>query len=148
MPPISEFFGIVVTMYYNDHAPPHFHARYAEHEAQLEIDSLEVLHGSLPPPQLALRRTDMIRVRTVEPLAGFNLRVGFTDGTVRVIDVERYLRGPVFEPIRRDRAVFEAVAVDEELGVIGWPNGADIDPDVLYGLHEPAWASHDSDTHG
>jgi hypothetical protein len=54
VPPISEFFGIVVTMYYNDHAPPHFHARYAEHEAQLEIDSLEVLHGSLPPPQLAL----------------------------------------------------------------------------------------------
>jgi hypothetical protein len=54
VPRISEFFGIVVTMYYNDHAPPHFHARYAEHEAQLEIDSLEVLHGSLPPPQLAL----------------------------------------------------------------------------------------------
>jgi hypothetical protein len=41
-------------MYYNDHTPPHFHARYAEHEAQLEIHSLEVLRGSLPPPQLVL----------------------------------------------------------------------------------------------
>ena len=86
----------------------------------------------------------MIRVRTVEPLQGFNLRVGFTDGSDRVIDVERYLRGPIFAPIRRDRAVFETVSVDEELGVIVWPNGADIDSDVLYGLHEPAWANHDS----
>jgi hypothetical protein len=34
---ISEFLGIVISMYYNDHAPPHFHARYAEHEAQVEI---------------------------------------------------------------------------------------------------------------
>lgn len=83
----------------------------------------------------------MVRVRTVRPLEGFQLLVGFTDGTERVIDVERYLRGPVFEPIRRDRAVFEAVAVDEELGTVVWPNGADIDPDVLYGLHEPAWAT-------
>lgn len=88
----------------------------------------------------------MIRVKTVAPLAGFNLRVGFTDGTERVIDVERYLRGPVFEPVRQDRAVFEAVRVDEALGVIVWPNGADIDPDVLYGLHEPAWATQESGT--
>jgi hypothetical protein len=82
----------------------------------------------------------MVRVKTVVPLDGFALRVGFTDGTQRVIDVERFLRGPVFDEIRRDRRLFEAVAVDRELGVVVWPNGADIDPDVLYGLHEPAWA--------
>ncbi len=84
----------------------------------------------------------MVRVATVRPLDGFCLLVGFTDGTERTIDVERYLRGPMFEEIRRDRSTFEAVGVDPELGVIVWPNGADIDPDVLYGLHEPAWASH------
>jgi hypothetical protein len=41
-------------MYYNDHAPPHFHARYAEHEAVVAIDTLEVVEGSLPRRALAL----------------------------------------------------------------------------------------------
>lgn len=48
MPCVSEFFGIAVYMYYNDHAPPHFHAEYSEHEASLSIESLDVLEGSLP----------------------------------------------------------------------------------------------------
>lgn len=56
VPRISEFFGIVISMYYNDHAPPHFHARYAEHEAQLDIDSLAITGGSLPRRVLALVR--------------------------------------------------------------------------------------------
>jgi hypothetical protein len=54
MPRISEFFGIVIAMYYNDHAPPHFHARYAEHEAEIEIASLDLLNGSLPRRAMAL----------------------------------------------------------------------------------------------
>jgi len=81
----------------------------------------------------------MVRVRSVTPLDGFRLDVRFTDGSERVIDVERYLRGPVFKPIRSSRTLFEAVSVDPGLGVVVWPNGADIDPDVLYGTHEPAW---------
>jgi hypothetical protein len=48
MPRISEFFGIVVAMYHNDHAPPHFHAKYGEHEATFSIATLETLEGSLP----------------------------------------------------------------------------------------------------
>jgi hypothetical protein len=48
VPRVSEFFGIIIAMYYSDHAPPHFHARYAEHEASVRIDTLEVLEGSLP----------------------------------------------------------------------------------------------------
>lgn len=82
----------------------------------------------------------LVRVTSVRPLEGYKLRVRFTDGTERTIDVERYLRGPIFEPVRRDRAVFEAVAVDPELGVVHWPNGADIDSTVLHGSAEPAWA--------
>jgi hypothetical protein len=54
MPRISEFFGIVIAMYYNDHVPPHFHAKYAEYEAEVAIQSLEVLKGSLPRRALAL----------------------------------------------------------------------------------------------
>jgi hypothetical protein len=82
----------------------------------------------------------MITVTGASPRSGYSLLVTFSNGTQRLIDVERYLRGPIFEPIRRDRALFEAVSVDEELGVVVWPNGADIDSDVLYGTHEPAWA--------
>jgi hypothetical protein len=83
---------------------------------------------------------EIIRVARVEPLDGYRLRVRFANGEERDIDVERYLRGPVFEPIRKDRALFEAVTVDEELGVVVWPNGADIDSAVLHGAREPAWS--------
>jgi hypothetical protein len=91
---------------------------------------------------------EMIRVARVEPLDGYRLRVGFANGEVRDIDVERYLRGTVFEPIRKDRALFEAVTVDEELGVVVWPNGADIDSAVLYGAREPAWAEEEAGSPG
>ena len=47
MPPISRFYGI--KMYFADHAPPHFHAEYAEHEARITISNLAVLSGNLPP---------------------------------------------------------------------------------------------------
>lgn len=54
MPEISRFFGIIVSMYFNDHPPPHFHARYAEHKALIGIETLAVLQGSLPPRVLGL----------------------------------------------------------------------------------------------
>ena len=54
MPRISEFYGIIIAMYYQDHAPPHFHAVYAEHEATISITTLEVREGSLPRRALAL----------------------------------------------------------------------------------------------
>jgi len=48
MPRISEFYGILIYMYYQDHAPPHFHAIYGEHEAEVEIATGGVLRGHLP----------------------------------------------------------------------------------------------------
>ena len=72
-----------------------------------------------------------IRIETVEPLDGYVLRLGFSDGTARGVDLEPELWGPVFEPLR-DPAVFRQVTVDHELGTIVWPNGADMDPDVLH----------------
>jgi hypothetical protein len=54
MPKISAFFGILILMYYNDHAPPHFHAKYGDHEALIRIDPLGILQGSLPPRALSL----------------------------------------------------------------------------------------------
>jgi hypothetical protein len=48
MPCISQFFGIVIYMYFNDHAPPHFHAEYGGNEALYEIQTLRVYAGRLP----------------------------------------------------------------------------------------------------
>ncbi len=85
--------------------------------------------------------TALVRIRAVTPVSGFRVRIGFTDGSEREIDLEPYLRGPIFEPLRRDPALFAAVSVDPELRTVVWPNGADIDPDVLYHGRQPAaWA--------
>ncbi len=56
MPRISAFYGIVITMYYRDHHPPHFHAIYGEYEAQIVIETLEPLAGMLPLRALRLVR--------------------------------------------------------------------------------------------
>jgi hypothetical protein len=78
------------------------------------------------------------RIINVEPLHDFVLRLDFDDGTTRDVNLEPRLWGPVFEPLRRDPELFRRVFVDRELGTIVWPNGADLDPDVLHGDHEPA----------
>ncbi len=54
MPTISIFYGIVIQMFWRDHSPPHFHALYAEYEAQIDIRTLETLEGRLPNRALAL----------------------------------------------------------------------------------------------
>ena len=54
MPTISSFYGLLIRMYFNDHAPPHFHALYGEHQATIDIRKLIVLEGSLPRRALEL----------------------------------------------------------------------------------------------
>jgi hypothetical protein len=48
MPRISYFYGIAVSMYSSDHPPPHFHARYGEYEAKIDIGTGEPQAGELP----------------------------------------------------------------------------------------------------
>ncbi len=79
----------------------------------------------------------LVRVRAVEPLEGFRILLEFEDDTQKEIDLEPYLHGPIFEPIRSDPVVFRSIKV--EGGTIAWDNGADIDPDVLYYGLTPAW---------
>jgi hypothetical protein len=81
----------------------------------------------------------LVRIRSVEPLENFIVRLEFTDGTRREIDLEPFLRGKVFESLRNSRRAFRAVRVDEQMGTIVWENGADIDPNVLYYNLKPAW---------
>ena len=54
MPEISRFYGIIIAMFWDDHNPPHFHARYGQHKAAIEIESFRILDGSLPPRALGL----------------------------------------------------------------------------------------------
>ena len=54
MPRISEFFGIEIYIYWDDHGPPHFHAVYAEHEALISIEDFSLLRGHLPPRGMGL----------------------------------------------------------------------------------------------
>jgi hypothetical protein len=51
---ISRFYGIVIQIYYADHPPPHFHAHYGDFTAVIEIQSLSVLEGHIPPRALGL----------------------------------------------------------------------------------------------
>ena len=48
MPKISEFYGIAIYMFYSDHAPPHFHAYYGEHEVLVGISPARILQGKVP----------------------------------------------------------------------------------------------------
>jgi len=54
MPEISRFYGIVIKMFFDDHNPPHFHALYGEHEVLIDISTLAVFAGHIPPRALGL----------------------------------------------------------------------------------------------
>ena len=82
---------------------------------------------------------EMISVTDVEPREGYWLRLTFSDGSVKDVDLEDLLsRGGVFAAIRDDRDLFEQVRLKPDSRTIEWPGDIDLDPDVLYGAHEPA----------
>jgi hypothetical protein len=67
----------------------------------------------------------------VKIVSNFLVCLELTDGRQKTVDLEKYLKGPIFEPIRNNPSEFAKVYVDLRAGTIVWPNGADIDPDVL-----------------
>lgn len=74
----------------------------------------------------------IIDVVEVEVLGRYIVEMTFEDGTVKVLDLEPYLWGEVFEPLLEDYELFTQVQVDPQAGTITWPNGADISPRRLY----------------
>ena len=54
MPELSRFYGIIIRMFYGDHAPPHFHAVYQGEQVQINIETLAVMNGSMRRRALAL----------------------------------------------------------------------------------------------
>ena len=70
----------------------------------------------------------------VQPLENYRLHLRFEDGVEGSVDVASLVKFTgVFDPLR-DREYFLQVRVNPDLGTICWPNGADLDPDVLYAL--------------
>ena len=78
-----------------------------------------------------------VRVRKATPLENFEMLIEFEDGLQKEIDLEPFLHGQIFEPIRNNPKMFQDVRI--EGGTIAWANGADIDPEVLYYNLKPAW---------
>jgi hypothetical protein len=73
------------------------------------------------------------RIRSVQAGPGFTLLLGFADGTSGTVDLTDDVdgRSGVFAPLQ-DPGYFARVIVDDEAGTVVWPNGLDLDPDVLY----------------
>ena len=86
----------------------------------------------------------MVDITAVELVKNRIVRLWFSDGSERVVDLAPFLWGPAFEAIASDDEVFGAIRVDADTGTITWPNGADLDPDVLHGDLEPSSRSRSS----
>ena len=74
---------------------------------------------------------DLVHVTAVEPLPDHGLKLAFDDGTTGQVDLSGWEWRGVFEPLR-DPSFFQQAALDEELGTVVWPNGADIAPETLH----------------
>jgi len=72
-----------------------------------------------------------LHVDRVTPKEGYELRIQFSDGIVKDVDLSSELYGEVFEPLR-DPGFFRQVTVNQETRTIEWPNGADFAPEFLY----------------
>ena len=72
-----------------------------------------------------------LHVDRVTPKEGYELRIQFSDGIVKDVDLSSELYGEVFEPLR-DPGFFRQVTVNPETRTIEWPNGADFAPEFLY----------------
>ena len=80
----------------------------------------------------------MVDITDVQIVKGRTVRLAFSDGSERTVDLTPHLWGPVLGEIGADDELFRQVRVDPTSGTIGWPNGADLDPDVLHGDFTPA----------
>lgn len=64
-------------------------------------------------------------------VAAHKIKIRFEDGRIKLVDLQPYLEGPVFEPLK-DSNYFRQVTVNRDIDTITWPNHADYSPDFLY----------------
>ena len=160
MPEISRFLGIVITMYFNDHMPPHFHAEYNNQEAAFEIKTLSKSAGYLPPritgfviewaSQHQKELMDnwnllnsqgtfekippfvfMLHVETAKYLENYKMSVIFNDGSSHIVDFEKTI-------INDHRPIISAlkdISVFKDFSIqnhtISWANGLDFAPEFI-----------------
>jgi hypothetical protein len=79
----------------------------------------------------------LVHVTAVRVSVRYVVELDFDDGATRVIDLEPFLWGDMFEPILADYSYFKDVRVDSESGTVVWPNGADLSPRTLYAESKP-----------
>ena len=72
-----------------------------------------------------------LHVASISHIKAYELRVEFSNGAVKEVDLAGELHGEVFEPLR-DPEFFQQVTVNAETGTVEWPNGADFAPEFLY----------------
>jgi len=72
-----------------------------------------------------------VHVNQVKPIGEYLLRIEFSDGVIKDVDLAKELYGEVFEPLKA-HDLFERVGVNPETRTIEWPNGADFAPEFLY----------------
>ncbi len=75
-------------------------------------------------------------VTSVEYVSGYKLRVGFEDGSVRLVDLAKELDGEIFTPLK-DLRVFQTARLNADVDTVVWSNGADMSPDFLYEIGQP-----------
>ena len=83
MPLVSEFFGVKIYMYWDEHVPPHFHAHYAKHKALVSIENASVLKGTLPVKPLKLVLA-WCEIHKEELMTNWNSAIGH--GKITAID--------------------------------------------------------------
>ncbi|MBL4864887.1 MAG: DUF2442 domain-containing protein [Pseudomonadales bacterium] len=76
----------------------------------------------------------MLHIKSAKYISGYTLWLAFDDGTSGEVNLEKELRGSVFQPLK-DVNMFSKVSVDPELETVVWPNGADLAPEFLKELH-------------
>lgn len=87
--------------------------------------------------------SELVRIADVRPLEGHWVRLWFTNGVVKDVDLgEALAGGGVFDEIYRRREVFEQVRVNPDSRTIEWFGDVDLDPDVLYGTFEAEDGTH------
>jgi len=72
MPEVSRFLGMVISIYFDDHNPPHFHVEYNDNEALISINDLSVIKGNLPPRVMGLAM-EWGRLHQIELLENWNM---------------------------------------------------------------------------
>jgi Protein of unknown function (DUF2442) len=110
-----------------------------EHHDEL-VANWDRAQGLHPTKPVAPREmSELIKIDGVQPLEGHWLRLTFSDGAVKDVDIGALLRrGGIFAPIRKRRELFDQERVNPETHTIEWSGEVDLDPEVLYGPFEPA----------